>query len=85
VGVDAEVEVAVIGAGVVGLAVARALALEGREVAVLETERQVLHPRVGIDGDVEPLAKPAHPCRERALTEDRSRSLICTPARAIRR
>jgi L-2-hydroxyglutarate oxidase LhgO len=32
------VEIAVIGAGVVGLAVARALALAGREVAVLEAE-----------------------------------------------
>lgn len=32
---------AVIGAGVVGLAVARALALEGREVAVLDAERQI--------------------------------------------
>ena len=41
VGVDAEVEVAVIGAGVVGLAVARALALSGREVAVVEAERQI--------------------------------------------
>ena len=38
---DAEVEVAVIGAGVVGLAVARALALAGHEVAVLEAERQI--------------------------------------------
>ena len=33
-----EIDCAVIGAGVVGLAVARALALEGREVMVLETE-----------------------------------------------
>jgi L-2-hydroxyglutarate oxidase LhgO len=33
-----EVEVAVIGAGVVGLAVARALALQGREVVILEAE-----------------------------------------------
>jgi L-2-hydroxyglutarate oxidase LhgO len=41
VGEETEVEVAVIGAGVVGLAVARALALAGREVAVLESERQI--------------------------------------------
>jgi L-2-hydroxyglutarate oxidase LhgO len=34
-------DVAVIGAGVVGLGVARALALAGRDVIVLETERQV--------------------------------------------
>jgi L-2-hydroxyglutarate oxidase LhgO len=34
-------DVAVIGAGVVGLAVARALALAGREVMVLETERSI--------------------------------------------
>ena len=33
-----ELDVAVIGAGVVGLAVARALALRGREVVVLEAE-----------------------------------------------
>jgi L-2-hydroxyglutarate oxidase LhgO len=33
-----EAEVAVIGAGVVGLAVARALALQGREVVILEAE-----------------------------------------------
>ncbi len=32
---------AVIGAGVVGLAVARALALQGHEVAILEAERQI--------------------------------------------
>jgi L-2-hydroxyglutarate oxidase LhgO len=36
-----EADVAVIGAGVVGLAVARALALAGREVFVLESERFV--------------------------------------------
>lgn len=35
------VDVAVIGAGVVGLAVARALALAGREVIVIEAERMV--------------------------------------------
>jgi L-2-hydroxyglutarate oxidase LhgO len=35
------VEAVVIGAGVVGLAVARALALEGREVVVLESERGI--------------------------------------------
>jgi len=35
-----DVDVAVIGAGVVGLAVARALALEGRRVVVLEAERR---------------------------------------------
>ncbi|MEY4514762.1 MAG: hypothetical protein RLZZ450_6884 [Pseudomonadota bacterium] len=35
------VDVAVIGAGVVGLAVARALALAGREVVVIEAERMV--------------------------------------------
>jgi L-2-hydroxyglutarate oxidase LhgO len=34
-------DVAVVGAGVVGLAVARALALAGREVVVLETERAI--------------------------------------------
>lgn len=34
------VDVAVIGAGVVGIAVARALALSGREVVVIERERQ---------------------------------------------
>jgi L-2-hydroxyglutarate oxidase LhgO len=37
------VDVAVIGAGVIGLAVARALALAGREVVVLESE-----PRIGV-------------------------------------
>jgi L-2-hydroxyglutarate oxidase LhgO len=36
-----EVECVVIGAGVIGLAVARALALEGRGVLILERERQV--------------------------------------------
>jgi L-2-hydroxyglutarate oxidase LhgO len=35
------VDVIVIGAGVVGLAVARALALAGREVMVLEKERGI--------------------------------------------
>lgn len=35
------VECAVIGAGVVGLAIARALALEGREVLVIETASQI--------------------------------------------
>ncbi|KQW54484.1 NAD(P)/FAD-dependent oxidoreductase [Variovorax sp. Root411] len=36
-----EIDCAVIGAGVVGLAVARALALAGREVLVLESERAI--------------------------------------------
>jgi L-2-hydroxyglutarate oxidase LhgO len=36
---DGTLDVAVIGAGVVGLAIARALALQGREVVVLESER----------------------------------------------
>jgi L-2-hydroxyglutarate oxidase LhgO len=36
-----EIDIAVIGAGVVGLAVARALALEGREVVVLEAESAI--------------------------------------------
>src|SRR5689334_6832733 len=36
---DAELDVAVIGAGVVGLAVARALARAGRDVVVLEAEK----------------------------------------------
>jgi L-2-hydroxyglutarate oxidase LhgO len=40
VGVD-ELDAVVIGAGVVGLAVARALALAGREVVVLEAERAI--------------------------------------------
>ena len=35
---DLDIEVAVVGAGVVGLAVARALALQGREVVILEAE-----------------------------------------------
>jgi L-2-hydroxyglutarate oxidase LhgO len=35
------VEIAVVGAGVVGLAIARALARQGREVVVLESERAV--------------------------------------------
>jgi L-2-hydroxyglutarate oxidase LhgO len=34
-------DVAVIGAGVVGLGIARALALAGREVVVLESERYI--------------------------------------------
>ena len=41
---DADVDVAVIGAGVVGLAAAAELALAGRSVAVLER-----HPRAGMD------------------------------------
>src|SRR5438093_1305672 len=36
-----EIDTAVIGAGVVGLAVARALALDGREVVVLEAESAI--------------------------------------------
>jgi L-2-hydroxyglutarate oxidase LhgO len=36
-----ELDVAVIGAGVVGLAVARALAVRGREVVVLESESAI--------------------------------------------
>src|ERR1700742_3271337 len=35
------VEIAVVGAGVVGLAIARALARQGREVVVLESERAI--------------------------------------------
>jgi L-2-hydroxyglutarate oxidase LhgO len=38
---DVEIDVAVIGGGVVGLAVARALALAGRQVAVIEAERHI--------------------------------------------
>ena len=41
------IEVVVIGAGVVGLAVARALALQGREVMVLEAANAI-----GTDGQV---------------------------------
>ena len=36
-----QIEFAVIGAGVVGLAVARSLALRGREVIVLESENAI--------------------------------------------
>src|SRR5438093_1817345 len=36
-----EIDTAVIGAGVVGLAVARALALDGREVVILEAESAI--------------------------------------------
>ena len=39
-------DTAVIGAGVVGLAIARALALAGREVAVLEAELAAIDQRV---------------------------------------
>ncbi|MGH7122898.1 MAG: FAD-dependent oxidoreductase, partial [Stellaceae bacterium] len=38
---ESQVECVVVGAGVVGLAVARALALEGHEVLVLEKERWI--------------------------------------------
>ncbi|HEX7197849.1 MAG TPA: FAD-dependent oxidoreductase, partial [Dongiaceae bacterium] len=38
---ESQVECVVVGAGAVGLAVARALALEGREVLVLEKERWI--------------------------------------------
>ena len=36
-----QIDVAVVGAGVVGLAIARTLALAGREVVVLEAERAI--------------------------------------------
>ena len=38
---SAEIEVAVIGAGVIGLAIAREIALQGREVIVLESEHSI--------------------------------------------
>ena len=38
---DGSLDAAVIGAGVIGLAIARALAQQGREVVVLETERAI--------------------------------------------
>jgi L-2-hydroxyglutarate oxidase LhgO len=40
-GPDSELDVVVIGGGVIGLAVARALALQGRQVTLLETESRV--------------------------------------------
>jgi len=38
---ESQIECVVVGAGVVGLAVARALALDGHEVLVLEKERWI--------------------------------------------